>query len=188
MKPTIFLLTLLIGCQVTKAQDDLETTFNAYLKAKESKNVAKQLEFLHPKLFDVYPKDSFVKDLKILQSQKNVMSGEAKLISVSEILTEKNIQYAVVTFTETMIMDMSDVKGKGGADYAMSLALIELRKEHGEDKVFFDEELYQIKVETSDSMYAILDPAYGDWKFLFKNHDMIEMLNAIVPETVRNKF
>lgn len=188
MKPLLLLFIPLMACQQSQTLNQPETTFKAYLKAKSLKNASAQVEYLHPKIFDGYSKDSVIKTIEALEVSGPISVGNEKWISSSEVVAEKGIKYALITFSQTTTLDMSDYKNKGGADFAISLSLEELRRQHGTENVFFDEDNYVIKTNTTSEMYAVLDPEYASWKFLNKTHPESDIAKSIVPETIRTQL
>ena len=185
----VFLVGLVLSFQVSFGQnDDIKTVFNNYIKSTKSTDVREQIDFLYPKQFEYFSRDTLVTAYEMLQENPSVQLGEEKLISISEIYSENGIKYALITFAQKMTLDLSAMKGEGGVDFAIQLMLKEFKNAHGEDNVVFEKEKYTVLINLTNEMYSILDPKYNDWKFLSKDDDMKSIYNSIVPETIKEKI
>src|SRR5690606_39195070 len=109
-------------------------------------------------------------------------------VSISEIYSENSSSYALLTFTQEMSMDMSNMKDQGGSSTAISYMLIELKQQHGEDNVKFDDDLYLVVITMKNEFYAILEQFSEEWKFLPKDDDSKSIIENIIPETIRKKI
>ena len=187
LKKLILLLTFSV--QIANAQqEDITKTFNNFIKATKSDNLNEQLDYLYPRVFEFYSKDSILMELEMSKKDPVIKVGNEKLISISEIFTENNIQYAILTFNQQMNMDMSKTKEQGNNDYALFIMPIALKQIYGEDKVTFDEKLYIFEVSMTKNLYVILDPKYNEWKFLPINEKSIDVEKQIIPEIIRQKL
>jgi hypothetical protein len=187
LKKLILLLTFSV--QIANAQqEDITKTFNNFIKATKSDNLNEQLDYLYPRVFEFYSKDSILMELEMSKKDPVIKVGNEELISISEILTENNIQYAILTFNQKMNMDMSKTKEQGNNDYALFIMPIALKQIYGEDKVTFDEKLYIFEVSMTKNLYVILDPKYNEWKFLPINEKSIDVEKQIIPEIIRQKL
>ncbi len=83
---------------------------------------------------------------------------------------------------------MSNMKNEGGADFAISLMIGELKRQHGVENVKFDEELYKVDIKMTNKFYAILEPEIKTWKFLPKDEDSKSIIEQVVPEEIRKKI
>lgn len=191
MKNTLVVMVLLmtVGCQVATSQhDDLTETFDKYIRATKSDSPAEQLECLHPRVFDFISKDTLLLGLEMIKQSTMVKAGSEKIIAKSDIFTHAGVQYALLTYSQQLTMDVSDMKGQGGANVAISLMLNELKSQYGADNVAFNEKLFTLEMATTNFVYAILDPKYSDWKYLPKTKELAHVAEQVVPDTIRERF
>lgn len=186
---TVVILLLTLGLQIANAQQkDITKTFDNYINATKSDKLTEQLDYFHPSLFDFFPKDTFLLALEMIKLNPMVKVGNEKLISISDIFSDNNVQYALLTFNQQMTMDMSNMKEQGGADYALSLMTKELKSQYGEDNVTFNEKLFIVEINLTNYFYTILDPKFGEWKFLPKDEKSTHITEQIIPDTIRQKI
>lgn len=186
---TILILVLTCGLQNVKGQQsEITKTFDKYIEATKSENIEEQLDYYHPEIFKHLPRDTFLLAFKMLKSNPMIQVGNEKLVSVSEIYTENKSSYALLTFTQEISMDMSNMKDEGGASTAISFMLIELNKEHGEDNVIFNEDKYIVKISMTNEFYTILEPTLKEWKFLPKEDDTQIIIEQIIPKRIIKKI
>lgn len=191
MKNTLVMMVLLmtIGCQVATSQhDDLTETFDNYIRTTKSDSPAEQLEYLHPRVFDFIPKDTLLLGLEMIKQSTMVKAGNEKIVSKSDIITHDDVQYALLTYSQQLTMDVSDMKGQGGANVAISLMLNELKRQYGADNVVFNEKLFTVEMTTTSYVYAILDSKYREWKLLPKTKELAHVAEQVVPDTIRQRI
>ena len=186
---TILTLVLTFGLQNLKAQQgEINATFDKYIEATKSEDLEEQLDYYHPEIFNHFPKDTFLLAFEMLKSNPMLQVGNEKLVSISEIYSENSSSYALLTFTQEMSMDMSNMKDQGGSSTAISYMLVDLKQQHGEDNVKFDDELYLVKITLTNLFYAILEQSSEEWKFLPKDDDSKSIIENIIPVTIRKKI
>ncbi|MBK6418828.1 MAG: hypothetical protein IPI24_02590 [Ignavibacteria bacterium] len=191
MKNTLVVMVLLmtIGCQAATSQhDDLTETFDKYIRATKSDSPAEQLEYLHPRVFDFISKDTLLLGLELIKQSTMIKAGNEKIVSKSDVITHDGVQYALLTYSQQLSMDVSDMKGQGGANVAISLMLNELKSQYGADNVVFNEKLFTVEMTTTNYVYAILDSKYREWKYLPKTKELAHVTEQVVPDTIRQRF
>ena len=185
----IVTLALIFGFQNLKAQrNEINKTFDKYIEATKSENLEEQLDYYHPEIFNHFSKDSILLAFEMIKSNPMVKVGNEKLVSISEIYFKNSSNYALLTFTQKMTMDISDMKNQGGSSTAISYMLIDLRQQYGEDNVKFDDDLYMVEIMMTNKFYSIRDQSSEEWKFIPKDDDSKNIIENIIPETIRRKI
>lgn len=186
---TTLILVLTFGLQYSDAQQkEIAETFENYIESTKSDNLEDQLDYYHPEIFNYFPKDTFLLAFEMIKANPMFKTGNERLLSISEVYTIDNSHYALVTFNQEMTMDMSNMKNEGGVDYAISLMIDDLKKQHGEENVKFDEKLYKVDVTMTNKFYAILEPELEIWKFLPNEEDLKNLIEQLIPEEIRQKI
>jgi hypothetical protein len=169
-------------------QKEITETFEKYISATKSENIEDQLEYYYPRTFEFFPRDSFIVAFEMMQEMPDVKMGNEKMISLSEVYTDNNFKYALLTFSQEMSFDMSEKIKEGGMDYAIALGVAEYKRQLGEENVNYDEERHIIELFITHELYWILDPEIKDWKFVLKDETSIDAIEQIIPEKIRQKL
>ena len=187
--PIIVLLltaTLAFG-QSTSDSTAISKAYEDYADAVNSGNIAEQVAWIYPKLFDQFPKDSLLSGLTMMQQDPNVQQETGALKALSEIYEWDQKKYALLSYRQAVTMDLSHMKGEGGASFAINLMLANLADDHGKENVIFNDSTYMLDLKTIQEMYAVFDPEYGSWKFLMKSEDM-PVDESTIPTLIQEKF
>jgi len=169
-------------------QQEITETFEKYIIATKSENIEDQLEYYYPRIFEYFPRDSFIVALEMMQEMSEFKLGNEKLISLSEVYTYKTFKYALMVISQEMSIDMSEKIKEGGMEYAIALGLAEYERQLGKENVSYDRESHIIKLYMTHEYYYILDPELEKWKFLLKDENSKDALEQIIPESIRQKI
>ncbi|MFK7748952.1 MAG: hypothetical protein AB8B65_11210 [Kordia sp.] len=103
MKKVLLLFIILIYTSVSHAQKtstDIRTAVTSHLKAMEAKNYEEALNYYYEKYYQIMSKSEFLKKLKEMDTNEMLEAKNkfSKIISVSEIITHNDVQYALVEY------------------------------------------------------------------------------------------
>lgn len=189
MKILTVILTLLITTNIFASQkSDLEVVFNEYLDATNKKDVDSQVAHLYPKQFQYYPKENVVKAFEMMKYVENLQFGNQKLISISEIYEEKNIKYALITFSLELLLDLSEFKNTERNNQPLNNMLDKLKESHGKENVVFNSELFRAEIQTINKLYAVFDPEFNKWQFIANGKGEKTILDNIIPKDIMLKL
>jgi hypothetical protein len=175
-------------------KDEIRRTFETYFKAVQEKDNRTTLDYIYPKLFDMYPRERMLESMDRMKEDTTTIInfGRGSITSISDKLEVEGIHYALVkyAFRMTMVMNgSSDEAGTDGEDFNSAEATYEMLKEtYGDKNVTFDPENRKLDIQVANEMYAIKDPAYKDWKFLEKKENMMPILQKLLPRDVLKKL
>jgi hypothetical protein len=179
------------------ADTSLARAMNAYLLATQRGDFAYVMEQVHPKLFTVFSKEA------MLQAMERTFNDPEVSMVIDTIVVERfkgpvneaGIVYFSIIYENHMRLHSTPDHGADGApldaaeqaerDQAL---LAMLQSSMGKDKVRFDAGPRKYMIRSSNTMFAVKDPALGDWKFVGYKPEMDALMGMMVPEKVRKKL
>jgi len=192
MKAKIFLF-LLIGLLTTAsfAQNDkaeIKKTAEAFFNLIQQKKYDKMLDYFYPKIFEEFPKEELLKNMKEIQTDSAFTFSieNSRIENISEIVEVKGIKYALLTYSYKMSLVFTTQKNATKEEKELFNQIIMQgisQQEHGIDNVKYDEKSGKIIIVDTDQKFAINDPQYKGWKFLDITPDK-ESLKKYIPEEV----
>ncbi|MBL8001722.1 MAG: hypothetical protein JNL05_07170 [Flavobacteriales bacterium] len=198
--PFLFVITLgrpVVAQKGAPADTSLARAMNAYLLATQRGDFAYVLEQVHPKLYTVIPKEAMLQAMEKTFNDPEV-SMVIDTVMVQRIkgpVKEAGIVYHSISYENHMRMHSSPDQGPDGApldaaeqaerDQAL---LVMLQASMGKDQVRFDEGSRDYLIRSGNTMFAVKDPALGDWKFVGYKPEMEALMGMMVPEKVRKKL
>jgi hypothetical protein len=179
----VLLLLIVFPLSVSaQHKTEITKTFNTYFSHMESGDVLKSLDYMHPGLFDIVPREQLAAVIKesLANPQFEIDMKDGKVVSVSKEVVYENIRYALVNYSFNMI-----VKLESSADSTMMQMMKQsFTEQFGEDKVVVNESDKTITIHQNSYLYAVNDPSFGGWKFLEKNDQLKEISDRIIPARV----
>ena len=193
----IFLLTSLITNtgfgQMNK--DEIKLTFEKYFESVEQKENEKTLEYIYPKLFEIYPKNKMLDAMnkKKADTTTDITISNDSIINISETFELEGIKYALIKYSFKMTMKFSETKNETESseneDFNKAELSYELLKEvYGEKNTIYNKENSTIYINVSNEMFAIKNPSYNDWKFLENKENMKPILEKLLPKKILKKW
>jgi hypothetical protein len=193
----IFLLTSLITNtsfgQMNK--DEIKLTFEKYFESVEQKENEKTLEYIYPKLFEIYPKNKMLEAMNEMKADTTtaITISNDSIIHISETFELEGIKYALIKYSFKMTMKFSETKNETESseneDFNKAELSYELLKEvYGEKNTIYNKENSTIYINVSNEMFAIKNPSYNDWKFLENKENMKPILEKLLPKKVLKKW
>ncbi len=193
----IFLLTSLItnSSYGQMNKDEIKLTFEKYFESVEQKENEKTLEYIYPKLFEIYPKNKMLDAMnkKKADTTTDITISNDSIINISETFELEGIKYALIKYSFKMTIKFSETKNETESseneDFNKAELSYELLKEvYGEKNTIYNKENSTIYINVSNEMFAIKNPSYNDWKFLENKEKMKPILEKLLPKKVLKKW
>ncbi len=192
MKKYLILLLLLtsLRCICQTDQDLVRTTFVSYFKTIEEKNNSQTIEYIYPKLFEMYPKDKMLESMNKAQKDTTtiVSFNNLQIKSISKVLEIESGKYCLINYSSKMayqyIVPQNATEDQlSSIDIKAMFAYQMFKERYGDKNVKLDEKNKVINVNIASAAYAIKEMD-KEWKFLEKKENQQEMLRKLLPEKV----
>lgn len=215
----IFLLLLCWSSASAQADKQvLEEKLNDYIRLTKAKDFAGVMEYIHPKLFEMAPKEMIIEAMEKVYSDpmQEMNFDDFSIAGISNVIKDKNVDYALVNYTYKLQLHLTEAffeneeeeeedeeeEGDEGDDEeeegeedtvdakseVMQFMLTFFEERFGKERVRLDDATNTFHIDAASEMFAILDPAIGDWKFIENKEQYEAILNKIVPAKVRKKL
>jgi hypothetical protein len=194
------ILLTVLTTQVTIAQrasigdTSLTRALNDYRLATQRMDLGRVMDMVHPTLFEVFPREAMVAAMESTFNDPEVpMRIDTVLIEGTKgPVEQKGIAYHLIRY-ETHLRLHSAADSTGNGDPARQkdqddALLGTFQAMYGKGSVRFDDASRDYLIRTPNTMFAIKDPALGDWRFVGYKPEMGELMDRMVPAKVRKKL
>lgn len=182
---SISILFIVLGC--SHSDHTISLDFIKYQSAISSKNIKRELDFIHPQVIKSTTQEALITSLKLRNTDTLYSIHFDSIIKISPIIKQGNLAYALITYAETVKICFQEMKEKDGSNEAIELGLLELRNEYGNENVYFNKETCKALVQLNTDIYSILSPSFSNWKFVHHDERSMEFITPIIPEGVKNE-
>lgn len=193
MKNIVLFTLLFISSFNSFAQSDKELilqTFSEYSAFVTDKDNTSLVEYLHPGLFEVVPKEMMVEMMDNAFADKTISMtfGEMRIDSLSDITFDKENKYCLIHHNFDLTMQMLPTNDseeamkitRATADFTHDYMLTT----YGEENIKFDKEKALFEILIKSKTFAIDDEKTEDWKFIEAKEDSHAILKNILPDSV----
>jgi len=191
MRKNFLLICFLFGVLFSGAQSNdpaLNKRLSEYISANEDLNLEKIMDFIHPKLFEIAPRELMIKALKeVFESDEFKASMDSlEIISVDDEFKYEGISYRKVQYS--MVMDFRFVDAEKTSDSVfVNLLKTSFSNAFNDAIVSFDKEKNSFHIKGYEFLIAIKDKENALWMFI--GHEKNKMLmEYIFPKAVIEKF
>lgn len=180
-----FLFIFLIGTITLFAQTvnkSIERDFNAYSKLIVEKKIDKAMEYINPKLFDIFPRDEMAKLLGGLYNSPEIefKISMPTIQSYGDMLTIDSINYVKIKAITPVEMKFNNSEFK---DEMIPFYLASFEEEFGKGNVVYDDKSKYFKISSSKYIIASSTDQNKNWKFItIDNEKMNFLLENIIPK------
>ena len=184
----LFLFSLLFS--FAKAQSDdkaLNTRLNEYMAWSSQLNFEKIMDYIHPSLFRIIPKQTMLEALKapFESNEVKVTLDSLAVLEVSPVFTHNSSDYRKVKYRVVMDMYFTDKEAVENNSF-IDLVLSGLQGEFPDSKVSFDKSRKSFHISGTDILIAIKDKN-TQWMFVGTEKDN-ELMDKLFAKEVREKF
>jgi len=186
----IFFITISSFSQSHK--EDITKNAQAYYDHMTNQNFDGVLDYMYPKVFDFASREQMKAGM---EQMLNAPDMKIEFVSndvtrVSNEIEVDQIIYAAVYYNSKMRMTFLSEKDATEEDQKGFLEFMKttMDSQFGEENVTSDVKTMSLVVNMDADMFAIKDPKYNGWKFMGNDDSMKQLVNAIVPESVRTEL
>ena len=191
---TILIFTLLISISSFAQSHKVEVAKNAqtYYDYMTAQNFDGVLDYMYPKVFEMAPRDQMKAGMEQMFSSPDMkiefLSNDVTKVSEEKIV--EGVTYAVVSYNSKMKMTFLSEKDKSAEDKKAFLEFMKVTMDtqFGEGNVASDPKTMSLVINMDATMFAIKDPQYDGWKFIGNDDAMKQLVDSIIPESVRTEL
>ena len=195
MKNIITLLIALLISVSSFAQshkDEVSKNAQTYYDYMTAQNFDGVLDYMYPKVFEMAPRAQMKAGMEQMFSSPD-MKIEFISNEVSKVSDKKEVEgvtYAAVFYNSKMKMTFLSEKDKSAEDQKAFLDFMKITmdSQFGENNVTADQAEMSLVINMDANMFAIKDPQYEGWKFIGNDDAMKQLVNSIIPESVRTEL
>lgn len=171
-------------------KEEILQTFSEYTKHVENKDNAKLVEFLHPGVFEIAPKEMLIEMMDNVYKDTTVFMsfGAMRIDSLTNFMTVESGKYCLIHHNFDLTMQMlptgdtdiltDELYNSAAATYPF------IKQIYGEENVEFDEKNASFKILVASQTFAINDEKTDGWKFIEAKKESHIILKNILPESV----
>lgn len=173
-------------------KDEITKHADTYYDYLTEQNFDGVLDYMYPKVFDMAPKEQMKAGMQQMFNSPD-MKIEFVSNEVTHVSKEKEVEgitYAVVFFNSKMKMtflsetDKPEEEQKGFLEFMKAT----MDSQFGAENVTSNPKTMSLVINLDANMFAIMDPAYKEWKFIGNDDAMKSLVDTIIPEVVRTEL
>lgn len=185
MKKVLFLFIILIYTSVSHAQKtsmDIRTAVTSHLKAMEAKKYEKALDYYYEKYYLIMSRSEFLKKLKEMDTNEMLEARNkfSKIISVSNIITHDDVQYAWGEFQVQVF-----IKFKNSVEDEV-VQYVKAKIEAKEKNVSYSSKNKEVDYYRN-SLFIVVNTGNG-WKILPYSKKLAPFIKSMIPSVVYEKL
>ncbi len=183
----LFISVLTISFSTAQGQNNIEGAFMAYQKLLQESQFEASMQYVHPKLFEVFPKKKMLQVLKTMANNPMINSEimEAEVLETSEVKEVEGSYYATLKYRTRIKMQLVT---KGMQPNKKRILLNQMEKafieQFGEENVRFDKENDSFILSPVKDAVAISENGASDWKFIPVEKNQKLMMEKILPKEI----
>lgn len=185
-----FLLCLSITAFTQTTDQALNTRIQEYLAYNKALNFEKLMDYIHPKLFTIAPREAILQVFEQTFKSKEMQFtfDSMAVATVTPVFKFGGAEYRRVNYFAQMTIAMN----KDSMDLSNPEAAGIMRKAFAAGfpgkKVTMNVAKNAIVVSGTDVMFAIKDATVSDWMFLGYDRSKAELNRRLYPKPVRTHF
>lgn len=184
----VFSFCILMGHAQTP-DEQLNKRLQEYLNLTKELKFEELMDYIHPALFRIAPKDQLVEVLQ--QSFENeefsITVDSIRTKSVSPIFVYQSSFYYKVDYYMEMSFHLKDKSLLSDSTFFAELEA-NFRESYPNDKIVFHVKKQTFTLIGDDILIAILDQEKSPWKFLGYDKQEAEAFKTLLPEAVVKQF
>lgn len=167
----------------------LDQRLKEYLQLTREKKFSELMEYIHPVLFTLAPKEELAKALEDGFNNEgiNITIDSVWIKSISPVFIYQTTSYRKLDNYMEMSFDLLD---KSALSDSATIAEIKsnLLEAFPQGIVTFDPQNQTFKVGVDDILIAIREDEKSHWKFLGYDEDQAELFRSLLPDAVITRF
>lgn len=193
---SVFTLILALAISVSGASQsykaEIKTEAQTYYDYLTNKNFDGIFDYMYPKIFELASREQMRAGMEQMFNSKDMKIEfiANDVVSVTDKMEVKGVTYAAVFYNSKMRMTFLSEKDKPEAERKDFLKLMQttMETQFGEANVNSEFENMALLINMDANMFAIKDPQYKGWKFIGNDDSMKQLVNSVIPETVRTSL
>ena len=191
VKKLTLLFFIALCCLSTLAQRDtsLQRRLDAYLAANKQLDFEKLMDYIHPKLFDIVPREQMIELFKSIfdNPQMMISMDSMSVIGVSKSFNFKGAEYKKVDYYLRMSLRFKDSTVLKDQDRVSEIQE-QVKTSMSAEKIRYVPQNNSLAIDAKKIMFAIKDNPRTQWMFVGYEPQQREMMKALVPEEVLTNF
>jgi len=191
VKKLLLLFFIVLTCFSALAQNDtaLQRRLDEYLIANKELNFEKLMNYIHPKLFEIAPREQMIELLKSVvdNPQMTISMDSMAVTGISKPFNFKGAEYKKVDYYVGMSLRFKDTAALKVQD---KVADIEQRVKTAMDaqNVKYIPQDNRLAIDARKIMFAIKDNPQTQWMFIGYEPRQVEMMKMLLPAEVLTNF
>ena len=191
MKKLTLLLFIALCSLSTLAQRDtsLQRRLNEYLAANKQLDFERLMNYIHPKLFEIVPREQMIELFKSIfdNPQMKIAMDSMSVIGVSKSFNFKGAEYKKVDYFLGMSLRFKDSTVLKDQDKVSEIQE-QVKTSMSADNVRYIPQDNSLAIDAKKIMFAIKDNPRTQWMFVGYEPQQREMMKTLVPEEVLTNF
>ena len=192
MKKIFFAVICLLTLNLANSQDEKEAVKKAsmdYFQHMVDQDFDGILDAMYPKVFEAVPKEQMKMGMQQMFSNPEMkiefISNDIKRVTDAKKVEDKT--YRAVFYRSEMKMTFVSEQDKPEADRKSFLDFMKttMDTQFGQENVTANAEDTSLNIVMNSNMFAIKAPSYEGWKFIGNDDNMKQLIDSIIPESVR---
>ena len=175
--------------------DGLKKSFNSYIKLIENKKLTKTVNYIYPKLFDIIPKKTLLKSLKLAQSDttRRLHFYNSKVDKYSKFKIIDNTIYCFIEYSYKLDTEIQIEEDEESLEYMSRKEQIKLdlsiwKEKFGKRNVKYNKNDLSIKINAHGRVLAIFNLEFNSWKYLDAKKQFKKTYKKILPKKILKKI
>lgn len=185
----VFLLFALCAYTQKTTDAELNQRLKEYMLLNKQKDFTKVVEYVHPRLFSIAPKEAILASFEQAFNSKEMefTFDSMAVVSVSPVYKYQNAFYRKVTYYMGMTITLTDSTDLSDKELA-AVMLQSFKTGFPGKKITIDAANNAIKVAGTELMFAIKDKDAVEWMFLGYEKANPQLVKQLFPQQVRTYF
>lgn len=173
-------------------KDDIAKEAQTYYDYMTNQNFDGVLDYMYPAVFEMASKEQMKAAMEQMFNSKD-MKIEFLSNAVTKVTDKKEVKgitYAAVFYNSKMKMTFVSEQENPEEDKKSFLEFMKatMETQFGEGNVTSEAKDMSLVINMDANMFAIEDPQYEGWKFIGNDDSMKQLINSIIPESVRTEL
>lgn len=170
--------------QVPVSDRDLQKRLDEYMMFNKQLNFQKLMDYIHPVLFKVVPRDKFVEifDQSFNNDKMKIVIDSMIISAIGPSFKHGESLYKKIDYYMSMDLILKDTTSKNEEDFVPTM-INAIQNGFPDHSVSYDKDSDKFTIKGSDIMFAIKDKPQAKWMFLGYQKNP-EMINALYPKDV----
>ena len=190
-KLTVLLLPFFFfAASAQKATDtQLTNRLKEYFAFSKNLELGKAMDYMHPKLFDIMPKEQLV---ETMQAAFNNPQMKFSFDSMSVVGISPNFKSGVATYRKVDYFMSMNITLSDSLDLKNQVLAAAMRASFETGfpgkKITINTESNSVNVRGTELLFAIKDPQATEWMFLGYDRSNPQLIGRLFPKPVRQHF